>query len=116
MFYSSKRQAFLVDQGYAFKVITHLQGIEDLPGLAYATPAERRELLQEVMLQNETSADVEKIDDDLFGIRAGGAKGKGSRTAKPGAKRSAGLLSDLSGGQDMVCLSLAFGGDGRVDY
>lgn len=102
MYYSSKRQAFLVDQGYAFKVITHLQGIENLPGLAYASPAERRELLQEVMLQNETSADVEKIDDDLFGARLAGSGGKGWRVAKKGPKRTAGMLSDLSGGQDMV--------------
>lgn len=102
MYYSSKRQAFLVDQGYAFKVITHLQGIENLPGLAYASPAERRELLQEVMLQNETSADVEKVDDDLFAARSGGARGKGGRMAKKGAKRTAGMLSDLSGGQDMA--------------
>ena len=101
MYYSSKRQAFLVDQGYAFKVITHLQGIENLPGLAYASPAERRELLQEVMLQNETSADVEKIDDDLFGARSGRPSGK-SGMGKKGAKRTAGMLSDLSGGQDMV--------------
>ena len=102
MYYSSKRQAFLVDQGYAFKVITHLQGIENLPGLAYATPAERRELLQEVMLQNETSADVEKVDDDLFSARSGGTRGKSSSIAKKGAKRTAGMLSDLSGGQDMA--------------
>ena len=102
MYYSSKRQAFLVDQGYAFKVITHLAGIEDLPVLAYNTQRERRELLQEVMLQNETSADVEKIDDDLFGARSGGPRGKGG-LSKKGAKRTAGMLSDLSGGQDMVC-------------
>ncbi|KAK3171450.1 transcription factor TFIIH complex ERCC-3 subunit [Lepraria neglecta] len=102
MYYSSKRQAFLVDQGYAFKVITHLQGIENLPGLAYASPAERRELLQEVMLQNETSADVEKVDDDLFSARSGGTRGKSSGMAKKGAKRTAGMLSDLSGGQDMA--------------
>ena len=101
MYYSSKRQAFLVDQGYAFKVITHLQGIENLPSLAYASPAERRELLQEVMLQNETSADVEKVDDDLFSARSGGTKGKSSM-AKKGARRTAGMLSDLSGGQDMA--------------
>lgn len=102
MYYSSKRQAFLVDQGYAFKVITHLQGIENLPGLAYASPAERRELLQEVMLQNETSADVEKVDDDLFSARSGGTRGKSSGMAKKGARRTAGMLSDLSGGQDMA--------------
>ncbi|KAI9827706.1 MAG: transcription factor TFIIH complex ERCC-3 subunit [Sarea resinae] len=104
MYYSSKRQAFLVDQGYAFKVITHLQGIENLPGLAYATPAERRELLQEVMLQNETSADVEKIDGDLFGERSGGPGTRRGFAAnkKGGARRTAGMLSDLSGGQDMA--------------
>ncbi|KAI4180319.1 MAG: hypothetical protein L6R41_007306 [Letrouitia leprolyta] len=102
MYYSSKRQAFLVDQGYAFKVITHLQGIEQLPGLAYASPAERRELLQEVMLQNETSADVEKIDDDLFGARSSGTRGQNSGLNKKGTKRTAGMLSDLSGGQDMA--------------
>ena len=102
MYYSSKRQAFLVDQGYAFKVITHLQGIEDTPRLAYATPAERRELLQQVMLQNETSADVEKVDDDLFSARSGGSRGGSGGMNKKGVKRNAGLLSDLSGGQDMA--------------
>ncbi|KAL4758960.1 TFIIH/NER complex ATPase/helicase subunit SSL2 [Aspergillus foveolatus] len=98
MFYSSKRQAFLVDQGYAFKVITHLQGIENLEGLAYATPAERRELLQEVMLQNESSADVENVTDDLFSERSGGNKAR----AKAGVKRSAATLSGLAGGEDMA--------------
>ena len=107
MYYSSKRQAFLVDQGYAFKVITHLQGMDSLPNLGYSTPAERRELLQEVMLQNETRGDVEAVTDDLFGIRStkpsgsgGGAKGKGKKGAT--AKRMANTLSDLSGGQDMA--------------
>ncbi|PYI32913.1 DNA repair helicase rad25 [Aspergillus indologenus CBS 114.80] len=97
MFYSSRRQAFLVDQGYAFKVITHLQGIENLEGLAYATPAERRELLQEVMLQNETSAEVEHVNDDLFSSRSGGA-----RARKGAVKRSAATLSGLAGGEDMA--------------
>jgi DNA excision repair protein ERCC-3 len=94
MYYSSKRQAFLVDQGYSFRVVTMLQGIENLPSLAYSTPAERRELLQEVMLQNETSADVERIDDDLFSGRSGGGK--------RGPRRTAGTLSELSGGRDMA--------------
>ena len=100
MYYSSKRQAFLVDQGYAFKCITHLQNIESMPGLAYASPAERRELLQEVMLQNETSADVEKVDDDLFSSKS--SRPKGGLGGAKGARRTAGMLSDLSGGQDMA--------------
>lgn len=111
MYYSSKRQAFLVDQGYAFKVITHLQGIENLPGLAYASPSERRELLQEVMLQNETSADVEKVDDDLFSTRSGGSRGKIGGMGKKGARRMAGTLGELSGGQDMVRTILTQLGD-----
>lgn len=109
MYYSSKRQAFLIDQGYAFKVITHLEGIENLPGLAFASPAERRELLQEVMLQNETSADVERVDDDLFTSRPGGPRVKSSGVSKKTAKRTAGMLSELSGGQDMVS-------DNRASY
>jgi DNA excision repair protein ERCC-3 len=96
MYYSSKRQAFLVDQGYAFKVITHLQGIEDLPGLAFSTAAERRELLQNVMIQNEDWD--EKITDDLFHRN----DGKVMIKKKPGARRTAGTLSELAGGQDMA--------------
>jgi DNA excision repair protein ERCC-3 len=99
MYYSSKRQAFLVDQGYAFKVITHLHGIEKLPGLAYSTPSERRELLQSVMLQNESSAEVEKVNDDLFDRQTGG---RGVGMKKGGVRRNAGTLGELSGGQDMA--------------
>lgn len=100
MYYSSKRQAFLVDQGYAFKVITHLQGIENLPGLAFSTPAERRELLQNVMIQNEGAFDTEKITDDLFGVN--GAGGRSAAFRKRAVRRTAGTLSELSGGQDMA--------------
>ena len=100
MYYSSKRQAFLVDQGYAFKVITHLHGIESLPNLAFARPDERRALLAEVMLQNETTADEEQYEDGLFTDRS--ARQSGGTITKRGVKRSAGMLNDFSGGQDMA--------------
>lgn len=99
MYYSSKRQAFLVDQGYAFKVITHLQGIENLENLAFARPDERRALLAEVMLQNEDKAMEEKIDGDLFGEKTRAGR---QMMLKKGARRTAGTLSELSGGQDMA--------------
>ena len=110
MFYSSKRQAFLVDQGYAFKVITHLQGLESMPDLAFSTAQERRELLQDVLLQTEMSADVEKVQDDLFSVRQrANVGGVGNAVAKRpaggasgAARRIAGTLSELSGGQDMA--------------
>ena len=101
MVYSAKRQAFLVDQGYAFKVITHLQGIEKLPGLAYSTLEERVELLTDVQIKNEEAGDVEQINDDLFSRGSSRAK-SGGIGARKGAKRMAGMLSDLSGGQGMA--------------
>jgi DNA excision repair protein ERCC-3 len=97
MYYSSKRQAFLVDQGYAFKVITHLQGIENLPGLAYSTVAERKELLEEVVLQNAESGTQEKDDfDNATGLSYNANRG-GARN-----KRTKGRLSELSGGNTMA--------------
>lgn len=94
MHYSHKRQAFLVDQGYAFKVITQLANIERTPDLAFATAAERRELLQRIIIDNEKQ-EGEEVDDMWHGKRAGKRKGAGVR-------RVAGTLGELSGGQDMA--------------
>jgi DNA excision repair protein ERCC-3 len=98
MYYSSKRQAFLVDQGYAFKVITHLNGIENMPNLAFNTQQERMTLLTDVLLQSETAGDVEDIKDDLFSDR------NVSRTKKKGSgvRRQAGTLSSLAGADNMA--------------
>ncbi|ANB15530.1 TFIIH/NER complex ATPase/helicase subunit SSL2 [Sugiyamaella lignohabitans] len=96
MYYSTKRQAFLVDQGYAFKVITHLHGMETLPNLAYSSLSERRELLQMVLLQNEDAAGIEAGDD------ADDFVGRGSNIVKAKAKRHVGSLASLAGGEDMA--------------
>lgn len=103
MYFSSKRQAFLVDQGYAFKVITQLANIEKTPGLAFATASERRELLQKVLVENETMED-EDITDDLFHSGTMGRSSRKSRKGKgaAGVRRTAGTLGELSGGQDMA--------------
>lgn len=99
MYYSTKRQAFLVDQGYAFKVITHLNGMESLPNLAYATPRERRELLQEVLLKNEDAAGLEIGDDaDTTFARNRAVKVENSGNSV----KSAGSLAGLAGGEDMA--------------
>lgn len=99
MYYSTKRQAFLVDQGYAFKVITHLSGMEQLPDLAYSSARERRELLQQVLLKNEDAAGVEIGDDEdtNFMPKNGRVKAEASN-----ASRSAGSLAGLAGGEDMA--------------
>lgn len=97
MYYSTKRQAFLVDQGYAFKVITHLSGMESLPDLAYSSARERRELLQQVLLKNEDAAGVEVGDDEDTNFMP-----KDRRHEMSSASRTAGSLAGLAGGEDMA--------------
>lgn len=101
-YFSTKRQQFLIDQGYAFKVISHLQGLENLPELVYASKDEQIELLQSVLLANESDADIGadvRMLDDVGGKGFGG-NGKGA--AKNAAvRRVVGNLGGLSGGQSM---------------
>lgn len=52
MFYSSRRQQFLVDQGYAFKVITKLPFHEQ--NLSYSTSKEQQELLLTIINAHES--------------------------------------------------------------
>ena len=99
VFYSSKRQAFLVDQGYAFKVITRLEGMDTRKDLAFRTAQEQRELLMGVLLAKDADGEAERIDGDMFGSKYAARAGK---KKKAGARRTAGTLSDLSGGQDMA--------------
>ena len=103
MFYSTKRQQFLIDQGYAFKVITHLDGLETLGDLVYKTRDEQIELLSSVLLANESEADlgtdVRAAEGDLAGTIT--SKDFGVPTKVPGVQRTAGSLSALSGGQHM---------------
>jgi DNA excision repair protein ERCC-3 len=60
MKYASKRQRFLVDQGYAFKVVSELPLDATEPPLAFNTPESQSELLAEVMCASD---DVGKEDE-----------------------------------------------------
>ncbi|THH04323.1 hypothetical protein EW145_g5599 [Phellinidium pouzarii] len=107
MFYSTKRQQFLIDQGYAFKVITHLDGLQTLPDLAYRMQDEQIELISSVLLANESDAelgnDVRAGEGDLPGtITAKDFGGPGQRAGSmPAAKRTTGSLGALSGAAHM---------------
>lgn len=105
MYYSTKRQQFLIDQGYAFKVITHLDGLDSLPNLVYKTRDEQIELISSVLLANESEAelgsDVRAGEGDLAGTVTSKDFGFPSKTGPPGARRTMGSLSSLSGGQHM---------------
>ena len=111
MVFSSRRQKFLVDQGYAFKVIPQLKDIKNTPDLVFDTPEARHELLMNVILQVESKS-WKQEEKESAGLLADGnmfygPDGKPLRRApkKRGAlaaKRTAGVLKDLSGGQDMA--------------
>ncbi|XP_012262945.2 general transcription and DNA repair factor IIH helicase subunit XPB isoform X1 [Athalia rosae] len=64
MNYSRKRQRFLVNQGYAYKVITKLAGMDEEPDLMYKTREEQGQLLQQVLSASDMDADEERIPGD----------------------------------------------------
>lgn len=108
MFYSTKRQQFLVDQGYSFKVITELQGMQEMPDLIYRTRSEQIELLSSVLILGDDAADVgtdlvgsEWSDDVRFGARGASNQDSKFETAFPQAARQSGSLNALSGAEHM---------------
>lgn len=92
MHFSTKRQRFLVNQGYSFKVITKLAGMEEDQGLVLSSQKEQLQLLQTVLKASDTDADEEG---------GGGAQARGGGGGG-GASRSAGSMASLSGGGDLV--------------
>ncbi|XP_052095482.1 general transcription and DNA repair factor IIH helicase subunit XPB-like [Mytilus californianus] len=82
--YSLKRQRFLVNQGYSYKVITKLAGMEQ-ENLYYGTKDEQVQLLQKVLAATEQDAEEEK----------GG---------EPGSQmmRKSGSMSSMSGADDRL--------------
>jgi len=87
MSFSRKRQRFLVNQGYAYKVITKLAGMESDSDLFYKTHDERVLLLQQVMAATDADAEEESI----VGIPG---------TSGAGTKRRAGNMASMSGADD----------------
>ncbi|EKM78663.1 hypothetical protein AGABI1DRAFT_121098 [Agaricus bisporus var. burnettii JB137-S8] len=99
MYYSTKRQQFLIDQGYAFKVITHLDGLTEMPDLVYKTRDEQIELLQSVLLANESEAELGSDIRASEGDLAGTVTSKDFGPTK--FQRTTGSLNALSGAQHM---------------
>ncbi|KAG7296138.1 hypothetical protein JYU34_021236 [Plutella xylostella] len=85
MAYSRKRQRFLVNQGYSYKVITELKGMDTEPDLFYGTREEHGMLLQQVLAASETECEEERV------IGVGGE-----------VVRRGGALSSLAGGDDAL--------------
>ena len=97
MVYATKRQRFLVDQGYSFHVVTDLVN-EQTPGLLYSEPTAQRELLMQVLTliksgnkieeqtgSRETSLGRDHAGDTLSGHGHGVTRSKGAISALSGA-------------------------------
>ncbi|XP_072117177.1 general transcription and DNA repair factor IIH helicase/translocase subunit XPB isoform X2 [Mobula birostris] len=89
MAYSAKRQRFLVDQGYSFKVITKLAGMDE-EDLSFGTKEEQQQLLQKVLAASDLDAEEEVVLGEF------GSKGQ--------VMRRAGTMSSMSGADDTVYL------------
>ncbi|XP_006903268.1 PREDICTED: TFIIH basal transcription factor complex helicase XPB subunit-like [Elephantulus edwardii] len=88
MAYSTKRQRFLVDQGYSFKVITKLTGMEE-EDLAFSTKEEQQQLLQKVLAATDLDAEEEVVAGEF-----------GSKSSQ--VSRRFGTMSSMSGADDTV--------------
>ncbi|GFY31306.1 general transcription and DNA repair factor IIH helicase subunit XPB [Trichonephila clavipes] len=88
MHYSRKRQRFLVNQGYSYKVITKLMGMDEQTELLYKSREDQTQLLQQVLAANDADAEDEKIPSEFSGGKQ--------------VSRRVGSMSSLSGADDAV--------------
>lgn len=66
---ATKRQRFLINQGYSYKVINKLGTLAN-ENLYYGKKEEQEDLLKEVLTANEDAAEEEKVPDHF---RSGGS-------------------------------------------
>ena len=98
MMYASKRQRFLVDQGYAYKVLNELPEMNTISDLKYTTIEEQRKLLYQCMSASDHDIDQDDIVDenDTFEKLRQTARNKLQNI------KQSGNISVLSGGNDRV--------------
>ena len=89
MSFSRKRQRFLVNQGYAYKVVTKLAGSEADKELLYETREQQVTLLHQTLAANDADLEEENL--------AGAGKG---------TVRKAGNMASMSGADDNVYMEL----------
>ncbi|KAJ4956482.1 hypothetical protein NE237_013265 [Protea cynaroides] len=90
MYYSTKRQQFLIDQGYSFKIITSLPPPDTGAELNYHRLEEQLGLLSKVLSAGDDAVGLEQLEEDADDI------------ALLKARRSFGSMSAMSGAHGMV--------------
>ncbi|KAL7111729.1 hypothetical protein ACP275_05G107900 [Erythranthe tilingii] len=97
MYYSTKRQQFLIDQGYSFKVITSLPPSDSGSELSYHRLEDQLALLGKVLSAGDDAVGLEQLEEDADDI------------ALQKARRSAGSMSAMSGANGMVYMEYSTG-------
>ncbi|XP_071705437.1 general transcription and DNA repair factor IIH helicase/translocase subunit XPB1-like isoform X1 [Rutidosis leptorrhynchoides] len=92
MYYSTKRQQFLIDQGYSFKVITSLPPPDTGAELSYHRLEDQLSLLGKVLSAGDDLVGLEILEDDTDDIALQKAR----------ARRLAGSMSAMSGAKGMM--------------
>ncbi|XP_019151624.1 PREDICTED: DNA repair helicase XPB1 isoform X1 [Ipomoea nil] len=100
MYYSTKRQQFLIDQGYSFKVITNLPPPDSGPELSYHHLDDQLALLGKVLSAGDDAVGLEQLEEDADDI------------ALQKARRSMGSMSAMSGAKGMLYMEYNAGKKG----
>ncbi|KAJ1411795.1 P-loop containing nucleoside triphosphate hydrolase [Sesbania bispinosa] len=96
MYYSTKRQQFLIDQGYSFKVITSLPPSDEGPRLSYYHLEDQLALLGKVLSAGDDAVGLEQLEEDADEI------------ALHNARRSQGSMSAMSGAKGMLYMEYRY--------
>lgn len=97
MFYATKRQQFLVDQGYAFKVITELTGMGEADGLSLSTQKEQLDWLGLTLSYKADEFGAAEAREDQEAARSHDMDEGAPAPGASGVKRKPGSMSELSG-------------------
>lgn len=112
MYHATKRKQFLIDQGYEYKLITHLEGLEDNEHLIYRDLTKQIELLNTVLLAAASDLD----DEDLDIADAIEEDDTDAHESAVTVKRVTGFgLASLSGGDSMAYLEYNRGTTSNLD-
>jgi len=94
MYYSTKRQQFLIDQGYSFKVVANLLNQADINDLMFSKQEEQLDLLAKVLAAGEEDTGEEVFGDDADDIER--VKGQ------LGVRRTTASMRALTGAEGMA--------------
>lgn len=103
MYFSTKRQQYLVDQGYTFKVIQDLADVADRESVLLTSVEQELQLLNKVICFNYQSYDA--VEDRELSRKAQGEEEEDEAPqggAVADVRRRAGKLSSVSGAGDTV--------------